>query len=389
MTKGGAKKVILVLNAGSSSLKFKLFESGKLKEIASGLVERIGLIDSFFEYQDQGDKATVDYPKGVKTIRGALEIVLGKISLDNVQIIGVGHRVVHGGEKYYRPVKITPAILKELEKLSELAPLHNPANIEGIKNSMRILKTVPDIAVFDTGFHHTIPEVAYTYAIPAGLARKFKIRRYGFHGISHEYVAKEAARKLKKPFNQVNLITCHLGNGCSISAVKKGKSIENSMGFTPLEGLVMGTRSGDIDPAIPIFLASQGIKTAEIDRLLNKSSGLLGLSSLSSDMRDILTAAGYKVPGFAGKKYSIQRKKQAELALNVFIYRIQKYIGAYACVLGQVDAVVLTGGMGERNRVVRGLIKKSVYPFVKARFLAIPTNEELLIAEKVKEILKK
>ena len=388
MTQIRTKKAILVLNAGSSSLKFKLFEKQDLKELTSGIVERIGLTDSFFQYHSKRGETKIEYYKGIKTIKEALEIVLGKISLDNVQIVGVGHRVVHGGEKFYQPVKVTPAILRQLEKLSELAPLHNPANVEGIKNSMKMLKATPDIAVFDTGFHHTIPAKAYTYALPQSLAKKYKIRRYGFHGISHQFVAQKAAEKLKKPLNKINLVTCHLGNGCSVAAINQGKSIDTSMGLTPLEGLVMGTRSGDLDPAIPLFLVNQGLTSAKVDQLLNKESGLLGVSGFSQDMRDILTAAGYKVAGYQAKKWTTKQRQQARLALEVFIHRLVKYIGAYSYLLGQVDAIVFTAGMGERSDVLRRLIKKSFPTGIKTRFLVIPTNEELLIAQEVKKKLE-
>lgn len=389
MNKKDPRKAILVLNAGSSSLKFKLFEYQTLKEIISGIVERIGMSDSFFCYQKKKSQVKIDYPNGVANIKEALAIVLNVVLQDKTRIVGVGHRVVHGGEKFFQPLKITEAILRQLAKLSSLAPLHNPANVEGIKNSMKLLKNAPDFAVFDTGFHHTIPAKAYSYALPYRLAKKYKIRRYGFHGISHQFVAQQAAEKLKKPLNQLNLITCHLGNGCSVTAIKKGSSIETSMGFTPLEGLVMGTRSGDIDPAIPLYLVKKGMKMEAVDRILNKKSGLLGISAFSSDMRDILCAAGYPILGYQARKTTQEQRRQAKLALEVFLHRLVKYLGAYQALLGRLDAIVFTAGIGERSDILRKLLKQSLTSCLKTKFLVIPTDEEKSIARAVKKLLKK
>jgi acetate kinase len=276
-------------------------------------------------------------------------------------------------------VIIDKRVLSHIKKYIPLAPLHNPPAVLGIEACFKLLPKVPQVAIFDTSFHQTIPDYAFTYALPYELYAKFKIRRYGFHGTSHRYVAIEAARKLGKPFNRVKLITCHLGNGCSITAIKNGKSIDTSMGLTPLEGLVMGTRSGDIDPAIIFFLIDKGYKPKEIEELLNKKSGLLGLSGLSNDMRVI-------------EKGIKKGNKRAELAYKVFIYRLVKYISAYMGILGGADAIVLTGGIGENQKMVRRDISRMLRPLLKVfgtKLLVIPTNEELMIAREVLRLVRR
>ena len=378
-------KYILVINSGSATLKFALFEKDSLKKIASGIVERINLPGSFLELKILGKELKIN--RAVINHEEAFKLVLeqlSKISNLKSEISVVGHRVVHGGEEFVKPTFVTAATLKKIAKYDKLSPLHNPANLMGIRACRKLLPGAKNVAVFDTGFYKTLPDYAYTYAIPIDFYKKYAIRRYGFHGISHEYVAAEAAKILKKPLAKLNLITCHLGSGASITAIRGGRAIDTSMGFTPLEGLVMSTRSGDLDPAIPLYLIRElKIRPEEVDNILNKESGLLGLSGFT-DMREVLTAAGYNVSGFKNKKVSTEKKKLAKLALQIFIYRVQKYIAAYAGILGKVDAIVFTAGIGERNKTVRDLITKNLKIFGKPRILAIPTNEELMIAKKIK-----
>ena len=373
-------KNILVINAGSSSLKFKLFDR-KLKSFAEGIVEKIGLSGSFIDYKF--NKVQDKLTKNVKNHNQAIELVLAVLvqnGFDFKTVVKVGHRVVHGGEKFVKPTLINKAVLKELEKLNPLAPLHNPNNIAGIKACQKLMSWTSNYAVFDTAFHSTIPDYAYLYPLPYKIYKQKAVRKYGFHGTSHQYVALEAAKKLKK--TKPNLITCHLGSGCSMAAIKEGKSIDTSMGFTPLEGLMMSSRSGDIDPAIIFYLYRQGMKVDEIDSLLNKESGLKGVSGFK-DMRDIMLASGYKIPGYKSLiKFTKEQKYLSKVALQMFTYRVKKYIGAYTVVLGKVDAIVFTAGIGERNADIRKLITKDLLGTLKV--LVIPTNEEKQICELIK-----
>lgn len=382
-------KYILVINSGSATLKFKVFDFVNLEEIMSGIVERIGLPGSFMESKIKNQK--LKHGCRVRNHEEALGVVLNQISNSQYQIANIaliGHRVVHGGEEFTKPTLVTLETLKKLAKYDKLSPLHNPANLMGIRACQKLLPRAKNIAVFDTGFYRTLPNYAYTYAIPIDFYKKYAIRRYGFHGISHEYVANEAARILKKPLAKLNLITCHLGSGASITAIHGGRAVDTSMGFTPLEGLAMSTRSGDLDPAIPLYLIRElKITPQEVDNILNKKSGLLGLSGLA-DMREVLTAAGYRVAGFKKKSdpsgHHPQGENLAKLALQVFVYRVKKYLGAYAAILGKVDVVVFTAGIGERNKTVRDLIIKDLKISGQPKILAIPTNEELMIARKIK-----
>lgn len=372
-------KNILVINAGSSSLKFKLFDA-EFAELGSGNVERIGLRGSFisFKFENKENKFNITV-KDHKDAMNAVVRALAENGVDFNSIKKVGHRVVHGGEKFIQPTKIKGSVLKELKEFNKLAPLHNPNNIAGIEACLRILPKAENWAVFDTAFHSTIPEYAYLYPLPYKFYEKYSIRRYGFHGISHEYVSGVAAKKLrqKKP----NLITCHLGSGCSVCAIKAGKSVDTSMGFTPLEGLMMSSRCGDIDPAIALYLLKEGMKPAEIDNVFNYESGLKGVSGLK-DMRDIMVACGYKVKGYKPEgKFTDEEKRLAKVALKMFFYRIVKYIGSYAAVLGDVDAIVFTAGIGERNNDIRNLIMRALNNRYKC--LVIPTNEELMIAKSI------
>lgn len=347
---------ILVLNSGSSSIKYKLFDAQKRSErlLDKGIVDRIG-------EKTPGHKEAIDF-------------ILSKIG---AKIEAVGHRVVHGGDKFSESVLIDKNVIKAIEDFTELAPLHNPPGLLTISESRKILSGIPHVAVFDTAFYYDMPEHAYIYAIPYKFYEKYKIRKYGFHGTSHRYVSEQAACLLKRPLNRLRLITCHLGNGCSITAVKNGKAIDTSMGFTPLEGLVMGTRSGDLDPAIiPYVMEKENIGVNAVMEILNKKSGLLGVSGLSNDMRELMKAKA--------------ENKRAGLALDIFIYRIKKYIGSYAGVMSGCDAVIFTGGIGENNpglieKICKGVVSKDT------KALVIPTDEELMIARdtyKIAEIRK-
>lgn len=385
---------ILVLNSGSSSIKFELFEMPEEKRLAKGLMERIGEEQSYLTYTIGGEKHThneriEDHGQGLQLI---LQL-LSKAGDSGMSKIGaVGHRLVHGGEAFSETVIIDDAVVKAVEDHSDLAPLHNPPNLLGVKVARELMPNVVQVAVFDTAFHQTMPPVAFTYPIPLELYHELRIRRYGFHGTSHRYVTKRAAKLLGKNVSDINLITAHLGNGGSIAAIQRGKSVDTTMGLTPLEGLMMGTRSGDIDPAIIMFLASARKMTAQqIDTMLNKKSGVLGVSGLSNDMRVVEQAAA-------------EGHERAALALDMYCYHIKKYIGAYTAVLGQVDALVFTAGIGENSDVVRERVvtdmsglgyeldqKKNAGVRGKeldiategsrSRILIIPTNEELLIAQ--------
>ncbi|TDL76529.1 acetate kinase [Peribacillus frigoritolerans] len=392
---------VIAINAGSSSLKFQLFEMPAEDVLTAGLVERIGLDQAVFTISVNGEKITetTDIPDHAV----AVKILLSKLtelgiinSLDEIE--GIGHRVVHGGEKFNDSVLITPETLKEIEELSELAPLHNPANVVGIKAFKGVLPNVPAVAVFDTAFHQTMPDQSFLYSLPYEYYEKFGIRKYGFHGTSHKYVSERAAELLGRPIEQLRLISCHLGNGASIAAIEGGKSIDTSMGFTPLAGVAMGTRSGNIDPAlIPFIMEKTGHSAIEVLDILNKKSGLLGISGLSSDLRDITKAAE-------------EGNDRARTSLEVFASRIHKYIGSYAARMSGVDAIIFTAGIGEnsidiRERVLRGLEFMGVYwdpalnqvrgeeafvsyPHSPVKVIIIPTNEEVMIARDVERIAK-
>ncbi|WP_091484345.1 acetate kinase [Gracilibacillus orientalis] len=384
---------ILAVNAGSSSLKFQLIEMPEEKVLSKGLVERIGIADSVFtiEFDDKEDEETRDIPDHAVAVKLLLEKLtsFGVIkSLDEID--GIGHRVVHGGEKFNDSVVITNNVIEEIEEVSDLAPLHNPANLTGIRAFREVLPEVPSVAVFDTAFHQTMPEQSYLYSLPYEYYQKYGIRKYGFHGTSHKYVSERASDLMGVPLEQLRLLSCHLGNGASIAAIEKGKSIDTSMGFTPLAGVTMGTRSGNIDPAlIPYIMEKTGQSASEVMNVLNKKSGMLALSGFSSDLRDIQEKAE-------------QGDKRAELALQVFAERIHKYIGSYAARMHGVDAIIFTAGVGEnsitiRERVLKGLEFMGVYwdqslnnirgketfvnyPHSPVKVIVIPTNEEVMIA---------
>ncbi|MBR4482680.1 MAG: acetate kinase [Paludibacteraceae bacterium] len=390
---------ILVINCGSSSVKYKLFDMASGGEIlASGGVEKIGLPDSCLVLKmKDGSKKTLmrDMPTHTESIAFIFETLTSKeewgaiASMDEVN--AVGHRVVHGGEKFNKSVLITDEVIKEIEHCSDMAPLHNPANIEGILTIAKLLPNVPQVAVFDTAFHQTMPKKAFMYAIPYALYEKYGIRRYGFHGTSHRYVSARACEYLGLPVKGTRMITCHIGNGGSITAIKDGESIDTTMGFTPLEGLMMGTRSGDIDAgAVTYIMNKEGLDASGVSALLNKKSGVDGISGVSSDMRDAQAAAE------AGNE-------RAALALDMYIYRIIKYIGAYTAALGGVDVIVLTAGVGENQAPIRksiceklgflgvkfdeeankcrGIERVITTPDSPVTVVIIPTDEELMIAE--------
>ena len=392
---------IIAINAGSSSLKFQLFEMPSEDVITKGIVERIGLKDSIFTISVNGEKnkEVTDIPNHEVAVKILLDKLtsLGIIqSLDEIE--GIGHRVVHGGEEFNDSVMITEEVLQKIEELSELAPLHNPANLTGIRAFQQVLPNVPAIAVFDTAFHQTMPENSFLYSLPYDYYKKYGIRKYGFHGTSHKYVSQRAAEMLGRPVEHLRLISCHLGNGASIAAIEGGKSIDTSMGFTPLAGVTMGTRSGNIDPALIPYIMEKTDKSAdEVLDVLNKESGMLGVSGFSSDLRDIEDEAE-------------KGNDRAELALKVFADRIHKYIGSYAARMCGVDAIIFTAGIGEnssaiRARVLQGLEFMGIYwdpalnkvrgeeafisyPHSPVKVMVIPTDEEVMIARDVVRLAK-
>lgn len=392
---------MIAINAGSSSLKFQLFEMPSEEVITKGLVERIGLNDSIFTITVNGEKVTntLDIPNHEVAVQMLLDkLIRHQIigSLDEIE--GVGHRVVHGGEEFNDSVVITDEVMRKLDELSELAPLHNPANLTGITAFKQALPNVPAVAVFDTAFHQSMPESSYLYSLPYDYYRDFGIRKYGFHGTSHKYVTERAAELLGRPIEHLRLISCHLGNGASIAAVEGGKSIDTSMGFTPLAGVTMGTRSGNIDPALIPYMMEKTNKTVdEVLEILNKKSGMLALSGFSSDLRDIEDEAE-------------NGNERAELALQVFADRIHKYIGSYAARMSGVDAIIFTAGIGEnsttiRERILKGLEFMGVYwdpalnkvrgkeafisyPHSPVKVIVIPTDEEVMIARDVVRLIK-
>ena len=394
---------ILVINCGSSSLKYQLINSETEGVLAKGLCERIG-IDGMLTYQPEGgekEKSEIAMPTHTEAINAVLAALTNEKSgvIKSLSEVGaVGHRVVHGGEKFTSSCLINDESMKEIEECSDLAPLHNPANLIGIRACQELMPGVPMVAVFDTAFHQTMPDVAYTYGIPYEYYEKYKVRRYGFHGTSHSYVSKRTAEIVGKPYDQMKIIVCHLGNGASISAVNCGKSVDTSMGLTPLEGLVMGTRSGDLDPAIIDFVGKkEGLSLDEMNEVLNKKSGMLGISGVSSDGRDLEAAAE-------------TGNKRAQLALDVFDYRVIKYIGAYVAAMNGVDAIAFTAGIGENNIKMRKDVCSSLtYLGVKldeeknnvrgeeriisaddskVQVLLVPTNEELAIARETLALVK-
>ncbi len=390
--------IVLVINCGSSSIKYQLFRMPANEVMASGILECIGTEESALTHKTLGNKHLIEqkisgHSEGMALILDTLvDEKVGVIS-EISEIGAVGHRVVHGGEAYSGSVILDDNVIATIRDFSDLAPLHNPPNLIGIEAASKVLPEVIQVAVFDTAFHQSIPEKAYMYALPYEYYEKYQVRRYGFHGTSHHYVTKRAASMLEKSLDKTNVITCHLGNGCSITAVKGGKSIDTSMGLTPLEGVAMGTRSGDIDPAIVFYLMSkdENLTIEEVNNILNKKSGLLGISGISNDMRKLVAEAE-------------KGSARAQLALDVYAYKIRKYVGSYMAVLGRVDAIVFTGGIGENNPFIRTEILSGLGALgiqineeannapssderdiateeSRSHIFVIPTNEEGYIAE--------
>lgn len=391
---------ILVLNSGSSSIKFQLFAMDTKTSLASGLVEQIGSSSSRAVLKANGE--TYEIKRFIKDHHDGLEamnelFVTSHTLHDLSELDGIGHRIVHGGESFFSSMIVDESVIKKIEEISPLAPLHNPGHLAGIKNAMKESKNVPHVVVFDTVFHQSMPEYAYRYALPYDVCKTHHIRKYGFHGTSHRYVCKQAAKMLGIEFDKFNAISLHLGNGASACAVQNGKSIDTSMGLSPLEGLIMGTRSGDMDPAVVIYLLNIGVlKWNEIDNFLNKKSGLFGICG-SSDMREVVS--------------KMQNDERAKLAFEMFCYRVKKYIGSYYAILGRVDALIFTGGIGEnapntRQKICDELKHLGIHinhdlnfqdmrdercidgDDAKIKTLIIPTNEELEIAIETARVIK-
>lgn len=394
---------VLVINTGSSSLKYQLIDMTNENVLAKGVCDRIGLEHSFLKHSKTGsdtviiEKDLYNHKIAVQEVLSALTDSATGVIASMSEIAAVGHRIVHGGEKFKESVIIDERVMEAIRECVELAPLHNPSNIIGIEACQQIMPNIPMVAVFDTAFHQTMPPHAYIYALPYEIYEKYRLRKYGFHGTSHKYVANRAAEMLGRPIEELKIITCHLGNGASICAVKGGKSIETSMGFTPLQGLAMGTRSGTIDPAVISFLMEKEKMTVkDISDFLNKKSGVLGVSGVSSDFRDVQEAAE-------------NGNERAILALDIFCYKVKRFIGDYMGILNGADAVVLTAGIGENNDLVRSKILKDMdflgiaideeknkvkgqeidisAPGAKVKTLVIPTNEELAIARETQKLL--
>lgn len=397
---------ILVVNAGSSSLKYQLIDMDSRDVIAKGLCERIGIEGSLLKYKGAGH--SIEIQRNMKDHTDAIQMVLEALSDSEKGVLksmdeidAVGHRIVHGGEKFSESVLITDEVIKTIEELTELAPLHNPANLMGIRACMAIMPNTPMVGVFDTAFHQTMPKEAFLYGLPYEAYTEHMIRRYGFHGTSHQYVSGRAVAMLNKPVEDTKIVTCHLGNGSSISAVKGGRSIDTSMGFTPLEGVPMGTRCGSMDPAIVTYLMDKlSMDTKGVNAYMNKKSGVLGLSGVSSDFRDVEGAAA-------------DGNERAEAALNCFAYNVKKYIGAYSAAMGGLDAIVFTAGIGENDRGVRKAVLTGLEylgvdadfeynenaprgeeveiskPNSKVKVFVIPTDEEMVIASDTLSLISK
>jgi len=396
---------ILVINCGSSSIKYSLIDIEREETLVQGIVEKIGEEHSIFRQRVRGRKVerrvkVRNHKDGLKLILDSLKNPSKGVIRDQSEISAVGHRVVHGGSDFVESTIIDDKVIETIRKYSSLAPLHNPPNLTGITILRELLPGIPHVAVFDTAFHQTMPEVAYLYPIPYEYYEKYGVRRYGFHGVSHRYVSQRAAEILGRDIRELKIITCHLGNGCSVTAVDGGRSVDTSMGFTPLEGVPMGTRSGDIDPSIVQFLAEvENLTLNEIYEILNKRSGLLGLSGVSNDVREI-------------KKAADSGDHRAEIALEILAYRVKKYIGAYAAVMGGVDAIVFTAGIGENAHYIRSKICEGL-GFLgvtldedrnrnpaewngvisaensRVKVLVVPTREDLIIAKETLEAVTK
>lgn len=395
---------VLVLNCGSSSVKYQLFDMTDESVLAKGMIERIGMTDAILTHRPtSGEKyrhvqPVLEHTTAIKVVADALVDATHGVLKNINEIDAVGHRVVHGGEKFKASTLVDESVKDAIEEYFDLAPLHNPAHLKGILAAEETMPGAPQVVVFDTAFHSTLPKYAYLYGLPYTLYQRYRIRRYGFHGTSHKFVANRAAELMGRPIEELKIITCHLGNGASITAVDGGKSVDTSMGFTPLEGLIMGTRCGDLDPAIiPYVMAKEDSSIAEVDSMLNKHSGVLGITGLSSDMRDLEDAAE-------------EGDERAQLGLDMYCYRVRKYIGAYAAAMNGVDAIVFTAGVGECGPIPRsmicpklsylgaefnpdvnefkGLEREISKPGSKVKLYVIPTNEELVIARDTLDLVQ-
>lgn len=372
---------ILVLNAGSATLKFRVFEN--TKELVAGSVERIGLHDSFITLNQRGASQQLtaqkitDHTEALRLVSLALRETLGA-GAQTVDVIG--HRVVHGGEEFVHPTRVTRVVLERLEKYNEWAPSHNPIELHVLAAARKMYPRIPHVAIFDTAFYQELPEYITLYALPRALCAKYGIRRYGFHGLSHEYVIREAARSIGKPLKACSFISCHLGSGSSVTAFANGKVIDTTMGFSPLEGLTMGTRVGDLDASVPLLLQRKAhLSEQKVMHILYKESGLLGVSGFTSDMRDILRAAH----STSASAQTQARKKRARLARDMYVYDVQRYAGSYFSLMPECDGVIFTGGIGERSVEIRRRILKGLPRMKQVKTFVIPTNEEQMIAEKI------
>ncbi len=397
--------IVFVLNCGSSSLKYQLIDMKHETVMAKGLIERIGMDGSVLKHTP-ANANTIDISTEIPDHKVAIKLVIETLLDENHGVIkklseinAVGHRVVHGGERFTDSMLITTEVIKGIEACCEIAPLHNPPNLHGIEACMELLPEVPQVAVFDTAFHQTMPKTAFLYGLPYEMYVKYGLRRYGFHGTSHRYVAQKAAEMMGEHMSDLRIITCHLGNGASLTAIKYGRSVDTSMGYTPLEGLIMGTRSGEIDPAIiPFLMEKENMDAQQIDNFLNRRSGILGISGLSSDFRDLEAAAN-------------NGDERSQLAIDVFAYKVKKYIGGYVAAMGGVDAIVFTAGLGEnspfmREKIcsgleylgtridpelnkIRGKAREISIKRAKTKIFVVPTNEELVIARDTKRICRR
>lgn len=397
--------IVFVINCGSSSLKYQLIDMKNENVMAKGLIERIGMDGSVLKHTP-ANANTIDISTEIPDHKVAIQLVIEALLDENHGVIkkmseinAVGHRVVHGGERFTDSMLITTDVIKGIEACCEIAPLHNPPNLHGILACMELLPEVPQVAVFDTAFHQTMPKTAFLYGLPYEMYVKYGLRRYGFHGTSHRYVAQKAAEMMGEHMSDLRIITCHLGNGASLTAIKYGKSVDTSMGYTPLEGLIMGTRSGEIDPAIiPFLMEKENMDAMQIDNFLNRRSGILGISGLSSDFRDLEAAAN-------------NGDERSQLAIDIFAYKVKKYIGGYVAAMGGVDAIVFTAGLGEnspfmREKIcngleylgtridpelnkIRGKAREVSIKRARTKIFVIPTNEELVIARDTKRICRR
>ena len=396
--------IVFVVNCGSSSLKYQLIDMTKENVMAKGLIERIGMDGSVLKHTP-GNAEAVEINTEIPDHKVAIQLVINALTDENHGVIkkmseinAVGHRVVHGGERFTDSMLINSDVIAGIEACCEIAPLHNPPNLHGIHACMELMPEVPQVAVFDTAFHQTMPKTAFLYGLPYEMYVKYGLRRYGFHGTSHRYVAQRAAEMMGEHMSDLRIITCHLGNGASLTAIKYGRSVDTSMGYTPLEGLIMGTRSGEIDPAIiPFLMEKENMDAQQIDNFLNRRSGILGISGLSSDFRDLEQAAN-------------NGDERSQLAIDIFAYKVRKYIGGYVAAMGGVDAIVFTAGLGEnspfmREKIcngleflgtridpelnkIRGKAREISVKRARTKIFVVPTNEELVIARDTKRICK-